>query len=158
MDVLEELARGLERGHQHGAAGDGQPVDGLQPVPGPGLDALGEGVVDADGDVDLLGLVAGHVLLELFLRVGDDGEVLGRDAVALRAVAVAAEGDAPPAGLAYSDPSRLETARVVLTAGFVLAACLRRWLARSSGRSREAGLTSYPGIYDISQYLSSGTT
>src|SRR4030095_4301572 len=35
-----------------------------------------------------------------FLAVGDDREVLGRDAVTLRAVAVAAEGDAPAPGLA----------------------------------------------------------
>src|SRR4029077_14422019 len=68
--------------------------------PGPGLDALGEGVVDADGDVDLLGLVARHVLLELFLGVGDDREILGGNAVALGAVTVAAERYAHSAGLA----------------------------------------------------------
>ena len=67
VDVLEERVERLERGHQHGAVGHGQPVDRLQPVPGPGLHALGERVVHADGDVDFLGLVAGHVLLELFL-------------------------------------------------------------------------------------------
>src|SRR5439155_800657 len=71
----------------------------LQPVPRPRLDTLGGGVVHADGHVHVLWLVAGHVLLELFVGVGDDREVLGRDAVALRAVAVAPEGDPPPPGL-----------------------------------------------------------
>ena len=111
MDVLEEVGRALERRHEQGAARDGQAVDRLQPVPGPRLDALGQGVVDADRDVDLLGLVAGHVLLELFLRVRDDGEVLGGDAVALGAVAVAAEGDAPPPGLAGGEDDAAADAR-----------------------------------------------
>src|SRR5712692_6074065 len=100
VDVLEQIRRALERGHEERAIGDGQPVDRLEYVPRPGLDALGQRVVHADGDVDFLGLVAGHVLLELFLRIRHDGEVLGRDAVALGAVPVAAEGDAPPPGLA----------------------------------------------------------
>ena len=97
---LRSAVEGLQRGHQHGAVGHGEPVDGLQAVPRPRLHALRQRVVEHDRHVDVLGLVAGHVLLELFLGVGDDGEVLGRDAVALRAVAVAPEGDAPPAGLA----------------------------------------------------------
>ena len=100
VDVPEEVVRRLERGHQQRAVGQGQPVDRLQPVPRPGLDALRERVVHADGDVHLLGLVARHVLLELFLAVRHDGEVLGGNAVALRAVTVAAEGDAPAARLA----------------------------------------------------------
>src|SRR5262249_10027051 len=72
----------------------------LQPVPRPRLDALRERVVDDHRDVDVLGLVARHVLLELFLRIGNDREVFRGDAVALRAVAVSAERDAPPARLA----------------------------------------------------------
>jgi hypothetical protein len=100
VDVLQQLFGLLERRHQHGAIGNGQPVDRLEAIPGPGLDALGQGVIEADRDVDFLGLVACHVLLELFLTVGDDGEVLGRDAVPLRTIAVAAEGDAPPPRLA----------------------------------------------------------
>src|SRR4030095_14547156 len=99
VDVLEQRGRTLERGHQERTARDGEPVDRLEPVPGPGLHALRERVVHADRDVHLLGLVAGHVLLELFLRVRDDREVLGRDAVTLRTVPVASEGDPPPPGL-----------------------------------------------------------
>src|SRR5262249_35979591 len=91
------------RGHQQGAAGNEQPVERLQSIPGPGLDALGKRVVHADGDVHVLRLVPGHVLLELFLRIGNDGEVFGRDSVALRAVAVTAEGDAPPPGLSGAE-------------------------------------------------------
>src|SRR5713101_4783983 len=100
VNVLEQRRRCLERGHEDGAVRDRQPIDGLKPVPGPGLDALAEGVVDADGDVDFLGLVARHVLLELLLGVGDDRKVFGGDAVALGAVAVAAERYAPSARLA----------------------------------------------------------
>src|SRR5262245_7141417 len=74
-------------------------VDRLEPVPGPGFDALAERVVDTDGDLELLGLVASHVLLELLLGVRHDREILGRNAVSLRAVAVAPEGDAPAASL-----------------------------------------------------------
>src|SRR4029453_17164979 len=58
------------------------------------------GVVPADRDVELLGLVASHVLLELLLGIRHDGEVLGGDPVALRAVPVPAEGDTPPPRLA----------------------------------------------------------
>src|SRR6185369_16895596 len=75
-------------------------------VPRPRLHPLGQGVVEHHRHVGVLGLVAGHVLLELFLRVGHDREVLGRDAVALRAVAVPPEGDAPAAGF----PSRQDDA------------------------------------------------
>ena len=67
VDVLEELVGRLQRRHQHGAVGNREAVDRLEAVPRPGLHALGQRVVDADGDVDVLGLVAGHVLLELFL-------------------------------------------------------------------------------------------
>src|SRR5256886_5564181 len=49
-----------------------EPVDRLQPVPRPGLHTLGQGVVHANSDVHVLGLVTGHVLLELFLGVGDE--------------------------------------------------------------------------------------
>ena len=100
VDVAEQIVERLQRRHQHGAVGDREAIDRLQPVPRPRLHALAQRVVDADRDVDVLGLVAGHVLLELFLAVGHDGEVLGRDAVTLRAVAVATEGNAPAPGLA----------------------------------------------------------
>src|SRR5262245_11721919 len=108
VDVLQETFVALERGHEQRAVGLRQPVDGLKPVPRPRLDALRERVVDGDRDVDVLGLVARHVLLELFLGVGHDREVLGGDAVALRAVAVPAERDSPPARLAgrQHDPAR----------------------------------------------------
>src|SRR5262249_8883483 len=55
-------------------------------------------------------LVARHVLLELLLGIGYDREILCGDAVALRAVAVPPERNAPPTGLpgreddAASDP------------------------------------------------------
>src|SRR5262249_4848789 len=84
----------LERSDDQGAVGLEQLVDRLQPVPRPGLDALEERVVDADADVDLLGLVLGLALLQRGLVIGHDGEVLGGDPVALGAVAIPAEGDA----------------------------------------------------------------
>src|SRR5215467_12807058 len=100
VDVLQEALVALQRRHQHRTVGLGELVDRLQPIPRPRLHALRERVVDDHRDVHVLGLVARHVLLELFLRVGDDREVFRGDAVALRAVAVAAERDAPPARLA----------------------------------------------------------
>src|SRR3546814_4260475 len=63
-------------------------------------DVFSSDLVDGDRHVDVFGLVARHVLLELFLRVRDDREVLRGNAVPLRAVAVTAERDAPPARLA----------------------------------------------------------
>ncbi len=100
MGVLQERLGGLGGGDEEVTVGEQEPVDGLEAVPGPGLDALAQGVVHADGNVELLGLVAGHVLLELFLGVRHDGEVLGGDPVSLGAVSVAAEGDPPLASLA----------------------------------------------------------
>src|SRR5262249_53532246 len=116
VDVAEDALDRLDRRHQQGAAGNDQTIEGLQAVPGPGLDAFGQGVVHADGDVHVLGLVPGHVLLEFFFRIGDDGEVLRRDAVTLWTVAVAPEGDAPPPRFssAEHDPARDPRGQVLL--------------------------------------------
>src|SRR5262247_3288605 len=111
VDVLQQALIALQRGHQDGAVGHGEPVDRLKPVPRPRLHALRERVVDDHRDVDVLWLVARHVLLELFLGVGDDREVLRGDAVALRAVAVAAERDTPPARLAGGQHDAARDAR-----------------------------------------------
>jgi hypothetical protein len=59
---------------------------GCSPYHGPRLDALRQGVVHDDRDVDVLGLVTRHVLLELLIGVGDDREVLRGNAVTLGAV------------------------------------------------------------------------
>ena len=99
VDVPKELARRSRGGHEQMAAREEEPIDRLEPVPGPRLHALAQRVIDADGDVELLWLVASHVLLELLLGVGHDREVLGRDPVSLGAVAVPSERDAPPPGL-----------------------------------------------------------
>ena len=93
MRVGNQLLRLFQRGDDQRAARLEQLVDRLQPVPGPGLHALEERVVDHDADVDFLGLVLGLPFLQGDLVAGDNGEVLGGDAVALRAVAVPAEGD-----------------------------------------------------------------
>src|SRR5262247_4263448 len=111
VDVFQEAVVALQRGHQDRAVGYRELVDRLQSVPRPRLDALGERVVHDHGDVDVLGLVTRHVLLELFLGVGDDGEVLRRDSVALRAVAVATERDAQPARLARRQNDAARDAR-----------------------------------------------
>src|SRR5262249_31225733 len=146
VDVFEEMLGRLQRGHEQRAVGNSQPVDGLKPVPRPGLHALGERVVDADGGVDLVGLVARHVLLELLDGVCHDREVLGGDAVALRAVAVATEGDAPPAGLAggEDDASTDPSGEILLedTAVDDLAGEMRH---RSSSSFGPAGLRWLPG-------------
>src|SRR5882724_6906555 len=116
MDVLQQAVEALERRHQQRTVRHGEPVDRLQPVPRPRLDAFRERVVDGDRDVDVLGLVARHVLLELFLGVGDDREVLRGNAVSLRAVAVPAERDAPSARLArrQNDPACDARGKVLL--------------------------------------------
>src|SRR5262249_26878104 len=62
-----------------------------------------------------LGLVALHVLVEFLHAVRDDREVLGGDAVALRAVAVPAEGNAPPTCLACGeDDATTDSSREIL--------------------------------------------
>src|SRR5713101_7946506 len=116
MDVLQQAVEALDRRHQQRAVRHREPVDRLQPVPRPRLDAFRERVVHGDRDVDVLGLVARHVLLELFLGVGDDREVLRGDAVSLRTVAVPAERDAPSARLArrQHDPARDARGQVLL--------------------------------------------
>src|SRR5439155_6044831 len=111
VDVLQQAVEALERRHQQRAVRHREPVDRLQPVPCPRLDALRQRVVDRDRDVDVLGLVARHVLLELFLGVGDDREVLRGDAVTLGAVPVSAERDAPPARLARRQHDTARDAR-----------------------------------------------
>src|SRR5207244_8160605 len=55
-------------------AGLEQLVDGLQAVPGPGLHAFEEGVIDADADVHLPRLVLRLSLLERQLVGGHDGD------------------------------------------------------------------------------------
>ena len=91
----------LERRHQHGAVRRAvRRLIGWSPYHAHDSTPLQRVSSTQIVTSSFLGLVAGHVLLELFLGVRDDREVLGRDAVALGAVAVAAERDAPPAGLA----------------------------------------------------------
>src|SRR5437870_13166972 len=150
VDVLQQAVVALERRHQERAVGPREPVDGLQPVPRPRLYALRERVVGGDCAVDMLGLVALHVLLELFLRVGDDREVLRGDSIPLRAVAVPADRDAPPARLArrQHDAARDTRGEVLLVDAaiddFTDQGChsLLLKLARCVGRSSwSAGLT-----------------
>src|SRR5207237_9317381 len=80
------------------AAGFHQLVHRLQSVPRPGFNALKERVIHRDSDVNFLRLVLGHALLERLLVGADDGEVLRRNPVTLRAIAVPTEGDS---GLAF---------------------------------------------------------
>src|SRR5207247_2640701 len=79
--------------------------------------------------------VARHVLLELFLGVGDDREVLGGDAVALGTVAVATEGDAPSARLACrEDDAAADARREVLLEDAAIYDFTREMRHRSSSR------------------------
>ena len=55
---------------------------------------VAERVIDDDGDVHLFRLVFRHPFFERHLVGCDDGEALGGDAIALRAVAVTPKGDA----------------------------------------------------------------
>src|SRR5712664_3477021 len=116
VDVFQQAVEALERRHQERTVRHREAVDRLQPVPRPRLDAFRQRVVHGDRDVDVLGVVARHVLLELFLGVGDDREVLRGDAVSLRTVAVPAERDAPSARLArrQHDPARDARGQVLL--------------------------------------------
>src|SRR4029077_2398148 len=93
MDHLEQIVESQHRTDDQLPPRIEEPVDRLQTVPCPRLDALAEGVVDADGDVDVFWFVLGHAFFERLLVGGDDGEVLGRDTVALGRVAVPPEGD-----------------------------------------------------------------
>src|SRR3990172_500144 len=98
MNILDQFVGGLRGSDKHVAIRQGEPVDRLKPVPSPGLYPFTEGVVNADGDVHLFGLIAGHVLLKLFYGIGNDRKVFGGNAVSLRAVAVTAKRDPPPPG------------------------------------------------------------
>ena len=69
-------------------------VDGLQTVPGPGLNALAHGVVHVNGYVDLTRFIDGQVFFQFFGAVGYDGELLCGNAIALRRVAIAAKSGA----------------------------------------------------------------
>src|SRR5258708_26596266 len=146
MGVLEELLGTVDGGHEHGPIGHGQCVDRLKPVPGPGFHALEQGVVDAYGDVHFLGLVAGHVLFELFRGVGHDGKVLGRDTVPLGTVPVAPECDAPLPGLAgrEHDPAHNPSSQVFLentpVHHFTDEVCHVTPLPRSTSRGSRSGL------------------
>src|SRR6267142_1305800 len=126
-----------------------------QLVPCPRLDALRQGVVHDDRDVDVLGLVTRHVLLELLIGVGDDREVLRGNAVTLGAVSVPAERDAPPARLARRehDPARDTRGEVLLEDAAIddltdqgshslllkLAYCVTGRLSWSAGLTRDYG-------------------
>ena len=57
------------RGDDQRAAWLQQPIDRLQAVPCPGLDALAQRVVHGDGDIDFLGFVLRHSLLSVWLSV-----------------------------------------------------------------------------------------
>src|ERR687894_268920 len=74
-------------------------LDRLPPIPGPGLDPVAHRVVKDRDHVQLIGLVLGHVLLERYVIRSDDRELLGRNAVALRRVAVALDRRSQPVPL-----------------------------------------------------------
>ena len=94
VDVFQQRVGLLAGSHYHCAAGPGELVDGLKPVPGPGLDALAHGVVNVDRNVDVGSLIDGEALFQFLGAVGHDRELLGRDAVTFRGVAVAPESGA----------------------------------------------------------------
>ena len=94
VDILDQRGGVLAGGHDQSAARLGQFVDGLEAVPGPGLDSLAHGVIDVDGDIHGGGLINGHALLKFQRRIGYNGELLRRDAVPFGRVSVAAEGRA----------------------------------------------------------------
>src|SRR5262249_55185861 len=116
VDVAKDSLDRLNRRHEQAAAGNEQSGERLESIPRPGLDALGQRVVDSVGYVHVLGRVPRSVRREVSLRMREGGEVLGGDAVALRTVAVAAEGDSPPPGLssAEHDPARDPRRQILL--------------------------------------------
>ena len=93
VDVADQAVRRAGRGDQQRAARLEQLVDRLQAVPRPGLEPFAQRVVGHDGDVVVVGLVPRQVLLHFFFGIGNDGELLGRNAIAFRRVTVAPEGD-----------------------------------------------------------------
>jgi hypothetical protein len=66
----------------------------LQAVPCPRLRALAERVIENYSQVDLLRLVLRHSGFQRLFVIGDDGETLGRNAVALGSVSITSKGDA----------------------------------------------------------------
>ena len=91
VHVLDQFLRFLNRGYKYSGTLFGQLVDGLEPVPSPGLDALAQRVVDDDRYVHSLWLVLGKCLLEFFGIVSDHSEILRRNSISFRGVAVPAE-------------------------------------------------------------------
>ena len=81
----------VHRRHDQRAAGLQEAVDRLEPVPGPRLHPLAQGVVDGDGNIHFLGLVLRHPFLQRLVVRGDDGEIFCGNPVALGAVAVTAK-------------------------------------------------------------------
>src|SRR5215469_2566962 len=91
---FNDFFRNLARGHDESPTGFQQTIDRLESIPGPRLYALAQSVIDGDGDVDFLWLILGHSFFQSHIVSGHDGEVFGGNAVALRAVSIAAKGNA----------------------------------------------------------------
>ena len=66
----------------------------LQAVPCPRLRALAERVVEDHGQVHLLGFILRHSGFERLLVIGDDGETLGWNPVALWSISITSKGNA----------------------------------------------------------------
>jgi hypothetical protein len=92
--IFDQFCRWLRGGDQQRAVSPQQLVDRLQAIPGPRFHAFAQGIIRNDGDVIIIGLIPGEILLELFLGIGHDGKLLGRDAVTFGRIAIAPEGDA----------------------------------------------------------------
>src|SRR4029077_12164406 len=113
---FNQSCRFFARGHYQCAIRFGKAIDRLQAVPSPGLDALAQGVVHGNGNVHFLRLILRHALFERNVVGGDDGESLGGYAIALRAVAISAEGNAR---LAFMVRRQYDRARDVSSQSFL---------------------------------------
>ena len=91
-------------------------MHGLLAVPCPRLHALTERVIENHSHVDLLRLVLRHSGFERQFVVGDDGETLGWNAIALRSISITAKGNTQ---FAFVVRSQNNAARYVLGQGLL---------------------------------------